>query len=166
MDVAFSRLSWWLWGGKEKGSVAKGSSVNSLPDFGAGKPENVMFWPVRGPDAQRKNWNRREERRIDKEYDVLVPSDDVSLSGYESDESDWSVGWLEPHAPGFRSHEEEEEEDSGFAVLVPCYRDDRMGLLAQDPSNQFLNAIKNLANDYSPEGKKCMEEWLSSLEKF
>nr|GMC57278.1 Amelogenin, X like [Ipomoea batatas] len=158
MAVSLSRFSWWLWGGKEKESLAaKGSSVNSLQDWGPGfreQPETVKFWS---------------------EYDVvLVPSDDVCLSGSESDDSDWSIGWLEPHAPDFQS---DDEADNSFAVLVPCYRDDCKALVVEEPSNQFLSAIKSLSNEYSPvfdvrvlivsaEGKKYMEQWLSSLQNF
>ena len=42
----------------------------------------------------------REERRIDREYDVVIVLSDAGggcLSGSESDDSDWSIGWLEPH---------------------------------------------------------------------
>nr|GMC67525.1 Amelogenin, X like [Ipomoea batatas] len=105
MAVSLSRFSWWLWGGKEKESLAaKGSSANSLQDWGS-----------------------------------------------ESDDSDWSIGWLEPHAPDFQS---DDEADNSFAVLVPCYRDDCKALVVEEPSNQFLSAIKSLSNEYSP-GKTC-----------
>ncbi|XP_019185782.1 PREDICTED: uncharacterized protein LOC109180581 [Ipomoea nil] len=159
MAVSLSRFSWWVWGGKEKESVAKGSSVNSL------QAESVKLWSV-SPSTRKvkRKWNSREERRrgmIDKEeYDVvLVASDDVCLSGSESDDSDWSIGWLEPHAPDFQS---DDEADNSFAVLVPCYK----ALVVEEPSNQVLSAIKSLSNEYSPEGKKYMEQWLSSLQNF
>lgn len=158
MALSLSRLSWWLWGGKEKESTPRGSSVNSLPDCGPGQPESLE------PQQGRKKWVSGEERRrrVDKEeYDmVLVRSDDVYLSGSESDESDWSIGWLEPHNPDFCDDNEEEEEDNSFAVLVPCYRYDRRGL-GHDPSNHFFRATKTMANDCSLEGKKhMMEQWL------
>lgn len=38
------------------------------------------------------------------------------MSGSDSDESDWSVGWFEPHSKNFTDDEEE-----SFAVLMPCY---------------------------------------------
>jgi len=43
----------------------------------------------------RRKWNSREERRkMDREYDVvLVPSDGGCVSGSESDDYDWSIGW-------------------------------------------------------------------------
>ncbi|KAH6803799.1 hypothetical protein C2S51_032046 [Perilla frutescens var. frutescens] len=94
----------------------------------------------------KKKWKSREERsrRIDKEYDVvLVPSDGVCLSGSESDDSDWSIGWLEPHAPDFQS---DDEADDSFAVLVPCYRHDSKQVkeYEEEPTNPFFNAVRNL----------------------
>ncbi|KAJ0494707.1 hypothetical protein HanIR_Chr12g0600501 [Helianthus annuus] len=43
--------------------------------------------------------------------------------------SDWSVGWMEPHAPEFFNSDDEDADagavaDNSFAVLVPCYRND------------------------------------------
>lgn len=56
---------------------------------------------------------------MDHEFDfVLVPSDGVYMSGSESDDSDWSVGWFEPHSASFTDNEDEEK----FQVLVPSYR--------------------------------------------
>lgn len=172
MAVSLGRLSWWWWAGREKEPVPNGSSMNSLSDWGFGlkEPDNFKFTSVKATkmaSSSRKNrrkWKSREERRrIDKEYDVvLVPSDGVCLSGSESDDSDWSIGWLEPHAPGFQS---DDEADDSFAVLVPCYRHDCREM-EKEPSNQFLTAIKNLPNEYSDEGKKYMEQWLSSLQNF
>lgn len=54
---------------------------------------------------------------MDSEFDaVIVPSDGVSVSGSDSDHSDWSIGWFEPHSKHFT----DDEEDT-FAVLMPCY---------------------------------------------
>ncbi|EPS74152.1 hypothetical protein M569_00605, partial [Genlisea aurea] len=68
--------------------------------------------------STRRNWKKNNNSRkgkIDADYDlVLVPSDGVSFSGSESDDSDWSVGWLEPSFHG--------DDDDSFAVLVPCYK--------------------------------------------
>ncbi|XP_077234125.1 uncharacterized protein LOC143876276 [Tasmannia lanceolata] len=169
MAVAFTRLSWWLWGGKDNEStVSSGSPINSSSDFGLGlrEPDSVKFPSVKGakmPSTSRKikrKWQSREERRVDREYDsVLVPSDGGCLSGSESDDSDWSIGWLEPHAPDFLS---DDETESSFAVLVPCYRRGRSELL-ENSKNQLLGAIvtANLPNGYSADSKKLMEEWLS-----
>ncbi|GFP90688.1 hypothetical protein PHJA_001212900 [Phtheirospermum japonicum] len=96
--------------------------------------------------AKRK-WKSREERskRVDKEHDVvLVPSDGVCLSGSESDESDWSIGWLEPHAPGFQS---DDDMDDSFAVLVPCYRHDCQEF--EENNVEYLSGVKNSPNGFS-----------------
>ncbi|XP_027078223.1 uncharacterized protein [Coffea arabica] len=177
MAVSLTRFSWWWWSGKEKEPVTNGSSsMNTLPDWGFGlrEPDNLKFRSVMAakmaPSSRKvkRKWKSREERRrIDKEYDVvLVPSDGVCLSGSESDDSDWSIGWLEPHAPDFQS---DDEADDSFAVLVPCYRH-AYTELEKEPrgSNQFLSAIKNLPNEYSDvsDGKKYVEQWLSSLQNF
>ncbi|KAK4393960.1 hypothetical protein Sango_1866800 [Sesamum angolense] len=128
MALSFSRFSWLWLGGKEKEQVSNGSlinSINSLGDWGVGlrgEPESLKFYSVKGVDRRmpssssnrkaKRKWKSREERsrRIDKEYDVvLVPSDGVCLSGSESDDSDWSIGWLEPHAPDFQSDDEADD---------------------------------------------------------
>lgn len=63
-----------------------------------------------------RNW---QDKKMDHEFDfVLVPSDGVYMSGSESDDSDWSVGWFEPHSASFTDNEDEEK----FQVLVPSYR--------------------------------------------
>lgn len=160
MAVSLTRLSWWWWGGKEKEPVSNGSSsMNPLQDFGFGLKEqgdSLKFKSVRGANnvassttrKVKRKWKSREERikRVDKKYDVvLVPSDGVCLSGSESDDSDWSIGWLEPHAPDFQN---DDEADDSFAVLVPCYRHDCIREIGE-PNNQFLSAIENLSNEYS-----------------
>nr|GMD54688.1 Amelogenin, X like [Ipomoea batatas] len=157
MAVSLSRLTWWWWGGKDKEPAPSGSSVQ---DWGFGfreKGDSLKFNPVRGPGPNvtsptrkvKRKWKSREERRrIDKEYDmVLVPSDGACLTGSESDDSDWSIGWLEPHAPGFQS--DDEAEDS-FGVLVPCYRNGCKALeVEEESSNRFSSAIKSLPIQYS-----------------
>lgn len=168
MAVSLTRLSCWLWGGKDKEPVSNGSSLNSSSDWGLGlrELENVKFPTVKGAKIAasstrkvKRKWQSREERRIDKEYDaILVPSDGVCLSGSESDDSDWSIGWSEPHAPDFQS---DDEADDSFAVLVPCYRYDCKEM-EEGPNTHFSSAIKNLPNKYA-DGKKYAEQWLSSL---
>jgi hypothetical protein len=55
---------------------------------------------------------------MDPEFDlVIVPADGISMSGSDSEDSDWSVGWFEPHHSDFTDNELEDS----FAVLVPCY---------------------------------------------
>ncbi|KAG8383611.1 hypothetical protein BUALT_Bualt04G0031900 [Buddleja alternifolia] len=172
MALSFTRFPWLWLGGKEKDQVPNGSlinSLNSLNDWGLGlrgEPENLKFYSVKGIDDRRvpssrkakRKWKSREDRSrgIDKEYDVvLVPSDGVGLSGSESDDSDWSIGWLEPHAPDFQS--DDEGDDHSFAVLVPCYRND---------CNAFKEMEEDEPKNYSADGTKYMEKWLSSLQNF
>ena len=161
MAVSFPRISWWMWGGKDKEPVSNGSPLNSTPDWGLGlrEPDTVKFRSVGGAKVTsssrkvKRKWQSREERRIDREYDiVLVPSDGVCLSGSESDDSDWSIGWLEPHAPDFLS---DDETDGNFAVLVPCYRHGCKELV-EDPNDHLLSAIKNLPNEYSAGKSDCI----------
>ncbi|GER26196.1 phenylalanine--tRNA ligase beta subunit [Striga asiatica] len=174
MALSFTR---WLWlGGREKEKVSNGSvmnSINSKGDWGVGlrgEPESLKFFPVKNSASRvKRKWKSREERgrRVDKEYDVvLVPSDGICLSGSESDDSDWSIGWLEPHASNFES---DADEDDSFAVLVPCYRHDFREVNEVDEEskgNPFLNAVKNFPIIYSADGTKYMEQWLSSLQNF
>lgn len=110
----------------------------------------------------KKKWQSREERKIaNREHD---PADGVCLSGSESEDSDWSIGWLEPHGPDFLC---DDETDDSFAVLVPCYSNDRWGPV-QGPNTQLQSAIKNLTNEHFKfnEGKNLTEQWLSSLPNF
>lgn len=155
MAVSFTRLSWWLWGGKEKEPVSNSSPLNSSSEWGFSlkERETVKFPLVKGTKIApshrkvKRKWQSREERRIDREYDVvLVPSDGGGcLSGSESDDSDWSIGWLEPHGSDFQS---DDESDNSFAVLVPCYRPGCKEV--EDSNNELLSAIKNLPNELSP----------------
>jgi hypothetical protein len=70
----------------------------------------------RRPKGSSKKW--KHEKRMDSEFDlVIVPSDGISLSGSDSEDSDWSVGWFEPHHSDFTHNDLEDS----FAVLVPCY---------------------------------------------
>lgn len=152
MAVSLTRFSWWLWSGKENEPVSNGSSLNSSTDWGSGlrELESVKF-PAKNlasPRKVKRKWHSREDRKLDKQYGdgVLVPSDGgVCLSGSESDGPDWSIGWVEPHGPDFRS---DDETDDGFAVLVPCYRPGCKELV-EGSTNQFLSAIKNLPNEFS-----------------
>lgn len=156
MAVSFTRFSWWLWGGNDKEPVPNGSLLNSSLDLGFGlrEPEALQFPSFNGTkklaSSSRKvkrKWQSREERRIDKEYDiVLVPSDGGCLSGSESDDSEVSIGWMEPHGPGFQS---DDESDNGFAVLVPCYSPGCKEVV-EGPNNELLSVIKNLPNEFSP----------------
>lgn len=168
MALAFTNLSWWLRTGKhQEPKISNGSSLNSSSDSGLWESDNLKFPLVGRANAAsssrkvKRKWQSREERKIDREYDVvLVPSDGGCVSGSESDDSDYSVGWLEPHGPGFQS---DDDADNSFAVLVPCYghvQDD----LVEGTTKNFLGAIVNIPDNYSDESKKYMEQWLSSLQ--
>lgn len=61
------------------------------------------------------------------------------------DGPEWSVGWTEPHGPDFQS--DDEGDDGGFLVLVPCYRAVAEG---SSNNNQLLSAVKNLPNGLPP----------------
>ncbi|GMH24674.1 hypothetical protein Nepgr_026517 [Nepenthes gracilis] len=165
--MGFPRFQWWLWGQKEieQETSFTNSSSNSPSHLSLGLRDTDCKGARTPSSSQRKikkKWQSREERRrVDKEYDVvLVPSNGVCLSGSESDDSDWSIGWLEPHGPDFLS---DDETDDSFAVLVPCYKNDRKEI-ADGPNNQLLSAIKILTSEPLTEGQKLMEQWLSSLQ--
>ncbi|CAK9320544.1 unnamed protein product [Citrullus colocynthis] len=165
MAVSFSRFSFWFWNGKEKETVANGSPPNSSSEFGTGlrEPESLKFKRVDLPSSSKKKvnkqkWQSKKGTRIDWEYDfVMVPSggDDMQMPD-SADEADWSIGWLEPHGPGFQS-------DDSFAALVPSYSN-RSKEVAEGSNLELLAAIKKLQNEFSPESKKYMELWLSSLQ--
>lgn len=183
--MSFTRLSYWVWGGKDHEAPA--SALNSSSEFPAGfrEQDSLKFPTVSGARMRsssrrvKRKWQSREERMIDKEYDiVLVPSDGVCMSGSESDDSDWSIGWLEPHAPDFLS---DSESESSFAVLVPCYGRGRceqtevpknhvLGAVEHHVlgavENNFLRAAVELHNGFTSEGKSYIEQWLSSLQNM
>ncbi|ESW13264.1 hypothetical protein PHAVU_008G181900 [Phaseolus vulgaris] len=166
MSVAFTNLSWWLWSGKhQEPRIPNGSSINSSADSNLWESDVLRFPLVQtnmGSSSRKvkRKWHSREERKVDREYDVvLVPSDGGCVSGSESDDSDWSIGWLEPHGPGFPS---DDETDNSFAVLVPCYGRD-YGRILEDPKSNLLRGVGNFPDSYSDESKKYVEDWLSSL---
>ncbi|MED6144064.1 hypothetical protein PIB30_012152 [Stylosanthes scabra] len=191
MAVSLTRLSWWLWGGKKEkepvsinGSSSSSSSSSTEWGFPMKEREAVMKFPlVKGtkvaPSSSshrnkvKRKWQSREERRIrehhhDDDVDdddvVLVPSDGGvgCLSGSESDDSDWSIGWLEPHGSNFQSYED--ESDNSFAVLVPCYRPGCKEV--EGSNNELFCAIKDLPNEFSSAGMNYMEGWLASIQNF
>ncbi|KAJ8751719.1 hypothetical protein K2173_025890 [Erythroxylum novogranatense] len=90
-----------------------------------------------------RKWHSREHRKIDKEHDVvLVPSDGGCLSGSESDDSDYSIGWLEPHGPEFQS---DDDTDNNFDVLIPCYGRAHDNVL-DNTKNKIFVAITKIPN--------------------
>lgn len=171
MAVAFSQFSWWSWSGKHQDTkISKNSKTTSdvnMLEF----DQNLKFPLVNvtssTPKRVKRRWQSRRERKVDKEYDVvLVPSDGGCLSGSESDDSDWSIGWLEPHGADFYSDDDDDEdEDDSFAVLVPCYGRGRVDIINPNRGNdKFLDSIGQVPDIYSAENELYMEQWLSSLQ--
>lgn len=167
MAVAFTRLSCWIWGGKDHDN--SNSSLNVSSDFPSGFREldSLNFPATTGPRIRsstrriKRKWQSREERRmIDREYDmVIVPSDGGCLSGSESEDSDWSIGWLEPHESDFDS-----DTENSFAVLVPCYGRGRCEN-AEGVKNAVLGSVRT-QTVLSSGDKDYLEQWLSSLQNM
>ena len=149
MAVAFTALSYWIWGGKDH--ETPNTSLISSSDFPSGYEETDSLKFPSGPRIQsstrriRRKWQSREERRrIDRDYDiVLVPSDGGCMSGSESEDSDWSVGWSEPHGSDFDS-----DTENSFAVLVPCYGRGRCEKVER-MKNGVLGAVIHQQNMFS-----------------
>lgn len=159
-------LSWNMWGSvggrrkKEKEAVSNGSSLNpstnSEWNLGLVKENNKVTQPRPHRKVRRKRQDKREETGIDREFDgVFVASDDSGdwcfLSGSESDDSDWSIGWLEPLGSDFESSDNDRDDDESgadsFAVLVPCYTP---GCKEVEGTNKvLLSALKNLPNGFA-----------------
>jgi hypothetical protein len=154
MSMALSRFTQWLWPGSAAAPVAahehpnEGLTSSSFPDFPSGfrEPDTVTFYTGRGAGGRRARprrvRNRRRSRgepRVDREYDmVIVPSDGGGcLSGSDSDDSDWSIGWLEPQAPELQT---DGDPENCFAVLVPCYRHGRQEQQPGRHEGRFLGA--------------------------
>ncbi|CAI9276171.1 unnamed protein product [Lactuca saligna] len=185
MSISLTRFSWWYWSnGKEKDPVISSDSMK-LSSLNKKDAKLSSSSSSSSSKKTKKKWQSREERRkvIDKEYDVvLVPSDGVCLSASEesSYDSDWSIGWMEPHAPDFFQSDDDDDSDAvadnSFAVLVPCYRNDCKAFTTEEvaqpqpqhhnSSNQFLNVLTALPNGFPAEGNKYMEQWLASLQNF
>lgn len=168
MSLSFTHLSWWLWSGKnQEPKISNGSSLNSLPDSGLWELDTVKFPLVNGGNISsssrrvKRKWQSREQRKIDREFDVVVvPSDGGCVSGSESDDSDWSVGWLEPLGPGFRS---DDDSDDNFAVLVRCYGRGCVNM-EENLRAKSVDTIGNVPDIYAAESKKYMEQLLSTLQ--
>ncbi|MQL73839.1 hypothetical protein Taro_006220 [Colocasia esculenta] len=172
MAVAFTRASWWLIG---RGGKDARREPNSSPGPSAASSQDADS--VRFPQGQaarvrsarpRPRWQSREERRrraVDREFDlVLVPSDGgLCWSGSDSDDSDWSIGWLEPHAPGFLPDSGDGDSETGsFAVLVPCYgrgRCDRGAAAAgSSPNRDRSIGAMDLVDGYSSDRFGSLED--------
>lgn len=150
MDVTLSHLSRWLRSGKhQQPRISNGYSVKPSADSVTRELNVSRFPSVKeeiAPSSSRRvkqKLNSREEQKIDKECDfVIVPSDDGCVSDAESVDSDWSIGWLEPHGTGFsRDDDKSHETDNSFAVLVPCYGYKNGAMLEEDPKHNLLSNV-------------------------
>ncbi|GJM98928.1 hypothetical protein PR202_ga15981 [Eleusine coracana subsp. coracana] len=150
--MALNRFTQWLWpGGAGRAATHElptaGLTSSSFPDFPSGfrEPDTVTFYTA-GSGGRRA---RPREARVDREYDmVIVPSDGGGcLSGSDSDDSDWSIGWLEPQAPELQT---DGDPENCFAVLVPCYRHGRVEQTGR-ADGRFLGA--GTLADGSPSGE-------------
>ncbi|CAA6663089.1 unnamed protein product [Spirodela intermedia] len=130
--VALGRISRWLpWGAPQdcRRRREPASATAPSPEFRTGEEQ---WW------------------RVDPDLDLVV----VATGAGGDNGSDWSVGWLEPHAPEFLIGADGE---SCFSVLVRCYGgessgDGRRPLAAGEPDGGGV------------EGKDTFERWLSSLQ--
>uniref|UniRef100_A0A7N0V029 Uncharacterized protein n=1 Tax=Kalanchoe fedtschenkoi TaxID=63787 RepID=A0A7N0V029_KALFE len=170
MALAFTPLSWLSWRRKcQQSKAVKAPSSNTTQDPGLWELDTVKFPKANGNNIAsssrkvKRKRDAREERKLDKEYDVvLVPRDGGCVSGSESDDSDWSVGWSEPHGPEFPS--DEDDSNNSFAVLVRCYGRGVPNVAAQMPQNKIFGPAGNFSDGLPAESKKYMEQWLSSLQ--
>ncbi|KAJ8774845.1 hypothetical protein K2173_018104 [Erythroxylum novogranatense] len=69
----------------------------------------------------------------------------INYQRSESDDSDYSIGWLEPHGPEFQS---DDDTNNSFAVLVPCYGRAHDNVL-DNTKNKTFAAITKIPNGYS-----------------
>ncbi|CAH8324827.1 unnamed protein product [Eruca vesicaria subsp. sativa] len=139
MAVSFPRLPRWLCGGG--GGNTKKESKGSPPSLKkTTKTESSSSSTVK---KVKRGWIGRggEEEKMG---NVVFP---------EPDDPEWSIGWVEPHGPGFKS---EDDSGGGFVVLVPCYKK-----VMDGSGNQILNGFLSP----NPDGKN-MEQWLSSIRKL
>ncbi|CAN7046505.1 unnamed protein product [Brassica rapa subsp. trilocularis] len=141
MAVSFPRLPRWLCGGG--GGSTKKDSKGSSPSL----KKTIKTGSSSSVKKMKRGWVDRGEEE-GKMGNVLFP---------EPDDPEWSIGWVEPHGPGFKS-----EDDTGggggggFVVLVPCYKK-----VIDGSGNQIPTGFLSPASD-----KKNMEQWLSSMGKL
>ncbi|KAG5018898.1 hypothetical protein JHK87_014753 [Glycine soja] len=171
MNVAFSHLSWWLWNGKyHKPRISNGSTINSSADSVMWELDGLRFplvMQANVPSSSKKVKHKgHSKEEIDREHDVvIVSSDGGCVSGSESDGSDWSIGWLEPHGTGFSSDDDVEarETDNSFAVLVPCYGSNYSAMVEEDTKSNLLTHFGYFPNSYSDDMEDVMAETLNII---
>ncbi|KAF8091196.1 hypothetical protein N665_0451s0009 [Sinapis alba] len=141
MAVSFPRLPRWLCGGggnTKKESKGSPPSLKKTIKTGSSSSSTVKKF--------KRGWIGRggggEEEKMG---NVVFP---------EPDDPEWSIGWVEPHGPGFKN---EDDSCAGFVVLVPCYKK-----VMDGSGNQIMNGF---FSPPTPDGKN-MEQWLSSIRKL
>ncbi|XP_078149761.1 uncharacterized protein LOC144545080 [Carex rostrata] len=158
MAIALTRLSHWILNGDAKPRKRCPKSPPST-DFPSARPASTRI-------RNRKKRSNSKEKSMDKEHDmVIVPSDGGGcLSGSESDGSDWSIGWLEPHPNDFCNSDDDDSEDS-FAVLVPCYTTGHANPypLVDRTNAGFRFAVAIPTREGLSESNEFFEQWLCSL---
>ncbi|KAL9241979.1 hypothetical protein vseg_016027 [Gypsophila vaccaria] len=169
MSGKFPNLSWWLWSGTKKDAkkLQNNSSLKSSSKSNDLELDSRKISAVGGGNSGvnsrrvRKKGRNRKDQKIDKGCDsAVVPFDGGrSSSDSESDGSDWSIGWSEPHASGFLS---EDEIDSGFGVLVRCYGRTYAPKMENGKNNVGNNAHDS--NSYEADSQKHIDRWLSTLQ--
>ncbi|KAJ3707539.1 hypothetical protein LUZ61_011244 [Rhynchospora tenuis] len=163
MDT-IKRLTHWFRGSKKAQETSSSSQISS--SFRSGFYELDSSNPQSPSSRIRVSFSPRRVKRpgqctIDKEYNiVLVPSDGECFSESDSDGSDWSIGWLEPHGSDFEQETERHQKESSFAVLVPCYKTGTI----QRKAGSFnrLSGVGDNARTVS-DGPSYTQQWLSSL---
>ncbi|MCO5580777.1 hypothetical protein L7F22_034648 [Adiantum nelumboides] len=100
VSLRISCLKGWLW---RREAVRPEQEEGMEPDW---KGKN---WEKFGEGPQLSQGSSKEPERVPPGASSALSSESL-LQGA----SDWSIGWYEPHGPGFCS-------DDSFTVLVPCY---------------------------------------------
>ncbi|KAL0461436.1 UNVERIFIED_CONTAM: hypothetical protein Slati_0031200 [Sesamum latifolium] len=155
MALSFTRFSWLWLGGKDKEQVSNGSLINSINPLGEwglglrGEAENLKFYSRKGGDRRvpssssnrkaKRKWKSREERsrRIDKSmmlcwcHRTVFVYQDQNLMTRTGPSGGWSLTPLVSMLMMMRHNFQEVEEK------------------VEEPSVQFLSAVKKLPNDYS-----------------
>eukprot|EP01018_Ginkgo_biloba_P035267 Gb_14558 [translate_table: standard] len=187
--MAFPNITRWLWRRRDsiaqprptKSSSQPSAAAASSSPTSASKPRGKSRGAesaVSGGQQQRHNngkksgprrqWRGRRESRIDTEFDsVLVPTEVECMSGSESGDSDWSIGWYEPHSSELSS---ENGSENSFAVLVPCYGipsgpvvESWNGDYSQKSNNRRRKEF--MFNGSRADNNHYVEEWLSSRQR-
>ncbi|MCO5566766.1 hypothetical protein L7F22_020446 [Adiantum nelumboides] len=122
---------------------------------------------------------QRRRHSLDLDFDMVIVQPNY-FSGSESEGSDWSVGWFEPHAPEFCG---DVDPENSFAVLVPCYgspspdsfggkgrfgQEEPSSASSTDTSKSQLWAavLSNITKDSHAETNFYLQQWVSSLQTY